>query len=452
MSHRFSYYRSLITFALFSGLASVCTTLTNTSMMPWHIDDPAHLSPDIQSLDNSANQQGRAGNQPASDHSAAATVPDAIPQIDRETNETGGKTGPELDPRQSVRAEIDLQIEVADRTQVGSRATFNITVRNLTDQSVENVIVEADLDRPLVFPGHREKRIRRTLGTIAPRASREFKVMLTSEQQGTHCARFTVTVAGEEAAWKEVCVKYVVRELEVSIVSPQERTVGSRAEFTVKLLNRAARKLTDVRVVVTYDDALEPRESSTGAVFEKRSLLWNLGDVKPGEGVQLQIEFECLAAAERACVSVDVSGEYLADERVSKCLRVVRQSGLLHMELRDTRDPITVGEQTEHVITVRNRAPQTLHEIRLTAVIPDSLRVLSTTVMQGQRQLRVETTADGGQIVFAPIANLPAGATLTFRIETKALRAGDLTFTVRASHALSREPVSVSEPLSVNAD
>jgi hypothetical protein len=422
-------------------------------MMPWHIDDPAHLSPSLQSLDNPANLPGRAGNKPASDNSAAAAVPEAIPRIERETNETGGKTGPSLDPRrESVRAEIDLQIDVADRTQVGSAATFNITVRNLTDQPVENVIIEADLDRPLVFPGHREKRIRRTLGTIAPTASREIKVILTSDKQGTHCARFTVTVAGEEAAWKEVCVKYVVRDSDVSIVSPQERTVGSRAEFTVKILNRAPHKLTDVRVVVTYDDALEPRESSTGAVFEKRSLLWNLGDVKSGEGVQLQIEFECLAAAERACVAINVSGEHLADERVSKCLRVVRQAGLLHVELRDTRDPITTGEKTEHVITLRNRAPQSLYQIRLTAIVPDNLRVLSTAVMRGEQQLRVDTTAGGDQIVFAPIAELPAGATLTFRIESKALRAGDSTFTVRAGHALSRVLVSVSEPLSVNAD
>lgn len=422
-------------------------------MMPWHIDDPAHLSPDLQSLDHPAALQGRTGNKPTSDNLAVETVPDAIPKIGRETNELGGKTGPSLDPRdQSVLPKIDLQIDVPNLIQVGSGVTFNITVRNPTNQPIKNVIIEADLDRPLVFPGHLEKRVRRSLGTIAPSASREIKVMLTSDKQGTHCARFTVTAGGEEVAWKEVCVKYVARDLAVSIVSPQERTVGSRAEFTIKLLNRAPRKLTDVHVIVTYDDDLEPRESSTGAVFEKRRLLWNLGDLKSGEGVQLQIEFECLAAEERACVTVDVSGINLPDERASKCLRVVPQAGLLYVEVRDTRDPITLGEKTEHVITVRNRSPQTLHQIRLTVVVPDSLRVLSTTVMQGSQKLKVDTNADGDQIAFAPIAALPAGATLTYRIESKSLRAGDSTFTVRAGHALSRELKSVSEPLSVNAE
>jgi uncharacterized repeat protein (TIGR01451 family) len=347
---------------------------------------------------------------------------------------------------------IVLTVTADNSAQVGNGVTFDITAHNPNDHAVTDVVIVADFDEALTFPGHPEKRVRRSLGTLAAGETRTFAVMLSSETTGRHCARFTVTADEIEVASKEVCVEYIANDLEISILGPAKRTVGSRAEFTIKLQNRATRELTKVQVAVTYGKALEPREGSTGAKFEKQSLRWDLQSLQPGEFVQLQIEFECVSAVKSTCVVVDATSQELPDERKAQCLQIDELSGPLHVELRDTSDPIAIGETTEHVVTVRNRSSKTVSGIRLTALVPQELDVVSTTVRYDGRAVDVSADIDDGRIVFGLIEKLSAGSTLTFHIESKAQQSGDATFTISVMSVGDDGSFVVNEPISVNAD
>jgi len=122
------------------------------------------------------------------------------------------------------------------------------------------------------------------------------------------------------------------------------------------------------------------------------------------------------------------------------------------VELRDTSDPIAIGETTEHVVTVLNRSKQTVSGIRLTALVPQELGVVSTTVRLDGNAVDVSADIDDDRIVFGLIKELPAGSTLTFHIKSKAQRDGDATFTVSVTYPRDDGALVVNEPISVNAD
>lgn len=131
-------------------------------------------------------------------------------------------------------------------------------MRNTGTETVTGVLVIVEFDEALVFPGREEKRLRKDLGQLLPGQSREMRLTLTCDQLGKHVCRFSMTAAGVAAIEREVSVEFINPKLQVELVGPARRTVGSRAEFTVKLANTTEQPIEDLRVTLQHDAALTP--------------------------------------------------------------------------------------------------------------------------------------------------------------------------------------------------
>ncbi|HCO27184.1 MAG TPA: hypothetical protein DIT97_30825, partial [Gimesia maris] len=125
------------------------------------------------------------------------------------------------------------------KRQLGSGATFYLIIKNASDRSVRNVLLECEFDAALMFPGRREKKIGQRLGTLQPGESKEISLTLFSDVLGSHCCRFRALADGDELVWKSVCVEYEKKQLDLSVVGPSSRSIGSRAEYNLKLSNVA---------------------------------------------------------------------------------------------------------------------------------------------------------------------------------------------------------------------
>jgi hypothetical protein len=130
-----------------------------------------------------------------------------------------------------------------------------------------DVVVECEFDSTLAFPGKDGTRVRRAVGTLAAGETKKVVLSLSSGMVGRHCCRFSVMSGGIEVVWKSVCVEFVERNFDVEILGPTARTVGSRAEFVVKIVNRSKQELKDVNLVLRHDPQLVPREATEGACF-----------------------------------------------------------------------------------------------------------------------------------------------------------------------------------------
>lgn len=180
---------------------------------PPEVVDPPWLAPRCQPLFTPL--PSPAGPGPRRQVPPPSTVPPAegtapVPG----TEETIPSEGPELIPQTGVSPEsrLELDVEAPERVGVGGRVTFSLELTNRGTQTARDVVVLAEFDEALIFPGRPEKRVRREVGHLAAEQSREFALTLTGKRTGRHCARLTVMAAGEEALWKSVCVRFVAEQ------------------------------------------------------------------------------------------------------------------------------------------------------------------------------------------------------------------------------------------------
>ena len=441
-----------------------CASLTQSPNGTFRMDDPPVLSPQNQTLRYPPAEQ----NVSPWDESSSPIAPYPGPSLGSpepgspeiveppsgpgfQPPQSHQQTGPSLwPPQQKKPAKLELQVKVPRQQQLGSETTFVLTVKNVGDEPAFDVIVECEFDEALTFPGRKESRVKRSLGQLPAHDSAEVRLTLVSQSVGTHASRFTVTTRGEEAVWKSVFVKYVERKLDVEILGPSNRSVGTRAEFTVKVVNNGTQLLENMQTVITYDTAMDPREATEGVARTPGRMHWELGRLAPGEGLQLQVEFECTAAAERACVVVRVSTNQIPEERVEACLKITPVREALDVQVRDDADLLRVGEETEYVIVVRNRGFRPARGIQVSALVPSNLQIISSTVPSRTRAARLYWEAQKHRVNFSPIDYLPRDGMLTYRIRARATRSGDGKLQARVTHSGRRKPLKFDEPTTVN--
>lgn len=369
------------------------------------------------------------------------------------TNPEGKPSGPSLG-FETIAAPNDggLSLDVRGQRQrpVGGSATFDVVVRNHGTETVTGVLVNVEFDEAFVFPGRVEKRLKKDLGQLLPGQSREMRLTLTSDRLGKHGCRFSMTAAGGAAIEREVSVEFINPKLQVELVGPARRTVGSRAEFTVKIANTSDKPIDDLRVTLQHDAALTPYTASGGFQREEHSLRWSLGRIEAGAGIQVQAEFDCRQLSEQACITVEARGAELSAESVESCVTVVAVPGLLDLRVSDRTDPVKVGEEAEFEITVQNLGLEAVSEIRLELQSSEHLRAGSHTAKVGDREIKLSATQRDGTLRLVLPDSLAADATLRITLRATALQPGDAELRVVATPGSDGTPAETSEFTSIN--
>lgn len=427
------------------GLSAGCAAFT-PAPGPWVVDRsgrgpaPATLGPPEGAPIIPEGEPAIVGRVPTAPENAEDPAPAVTEEL----------IGPQmLPPQDSLPSRLDVQVTVPARKQVGSEVTFEVRTTNLGGEPATDVVVECSFDDALVFPGHPEKTVQQHLNRIAPGETKEAALTLRSDRTGTHCCRFRITSGGREAAWKSVCLEFVPRQLELSVIGPVQRSVGSRAEYNVRLVNVSAQAIEGLHVRVQHDGALTPKEITEGADLTGEGIRWDLGRINPGEGLFLQVEFEAAIATEQACITFEVGGTTLPTEVEERCLQVRPLRGVLDLQVSDETDLLEVGDETVYVATVRNTGLQPVADVRLHATVPQNFRVESVEVRHGDEVLTVPFETRGREIVFSAVESLTREGVLEYRVRAKSLQAGDGEFRASLTDALSRDPAVVAEPTSV---
>jgi hypothetical protein len=133
-------------------------------MMPVQVDDPVQLSPYLQPLNDSAAARIRAsrgiavyGYRPRIGNEPMRVLPEGAYSVDR-ANGAERARGPLLAPGGTPAVQPIVLTVTADKSaQVGNGVTFEIVTRNPNAHAVTDVVVVADFDEALTFPGHPEK-------------------------------------------------------------------------------------------------------------------------------------------------------------------------------------------------------------------------------------------------------------------------------------------------------
>jgi uncharacterized repeat protein (TIGR01451 family) len=368
--------------------------------------------------------------------------------------------GPAIEPIPKVELEdvtavrpLEMTVVAPSRKSPGGTATYRVTLRNTGDRLLEGLVVHCHFDDALVFSGSDRREVVQRVDRLTVGESKELALSLTSDQIGAHCCRFVVwrrDGGGEvELAYKQVCVEFTTRHVEIEIVGPSQRTEGSRAEFNFAVSNTSYKKINDAQVIISYDKALVPREVSAEAERKSGALVWRLGALQPLEKVQLQVEFECRSQAHRACVSVDVTGTNGSAEHEEACLEVVPVSGTLDLRVSDRDDPLETGKSGAYEVTVQNIGLQPARRVVVEAALPENVQLQSVRVQSGDAALNLKYSVEGRRVVFDPVEQLEPNVRLVYTFEVEALRAGLAEFRASLTSSLGNTVVTASEPTSI---
>ena len=389
------------------------------------------------------------------------TAPDVIvspPKAVVPKSDANRSNGPSLGfealppPNNSASNDSPLNLEIKGQRQrpVGGTVTFDVAVRNDGTETMANVLVNVEFEDALVFPGSEEKRLKKNLGQLLPGQSREMRLTLTSSRLGQHECKFSVTADSIDSIEQTAKVDFIDAKLLVRLIGPARRTVGSRAEFTVKVANTSDQPIDDLQVTLHHDFALTPHVATGGFKKEEHSLRWSLGRLEAGAGVQVQAEFDCRQLSEQACITVEARSEQLSTLAVEDCVTVVAVPGLLDLRVSDLNDPVQVGDEAEFEITVQNLGLQSVSEVQLDVQSSEHLQIGRHTAKLDDREVILTQTDSDGTLRIALPNSLPPDATLKITLLAKVLRPGDAELRVVATVGPDGLPVESIEFTSIN--
>lgn len=412
---------------------------------PPHLHDPPWLSPQNQPLHQPVIP---GGTQVAPPRTLPPTsAPDSMDQP--QPLESDDEEGPVIVPPSADAPRIDLTVAAPQQLQLGSAAKFELTVRNAGNRPVEDVEVVATFDDGFVFPGTTEREARRPLGRLGPGEERSFTLMLVGEETGRLCSQFSVRAGGREALWKSVCVEFVPRSVQLELIGPPHRTVGGRAEFTIKVANVSSRPLERVDVTVTADRVLQPLDGTRGAVRRDDVVSWDVGRLDPGAGAQLQIEFVCRGASVQACVAAEVTAAGRPAVAVEKCLTITSPSGPVEMQIEDLQDPVAAGSNVVYRVVVHNRAASAAAGAEVLLKFPAGLWPTAAEVRRGDQTLPAKGAREEQAVRFPPV-DLPPSSRTEFYVRVHAERSGDHPVQALLTHRSLPAPLETVEPTTVN--
>jgi len=349
----------------------------------------------------------------------------------------------------TVPAVLKLEISAPVRKQVGSGVTYRLVLHNTGDEVASDVVVESEFDDALVFPGRAEKQARQKIGRILANSTRDLALTLISNKQGRQCCRFRILQGDEEIVWKEVCVDFLPQMLEVDLVGPATRTVKSNGEYTVSLRNTSSRELTDLIATLIHDRAMSFVAASGDNERKSSSVVWKIPKLAPGESIPLQAEFSYSITAEHACMQLDVIGADIPDYQKDLCLEVVPVRGVLDVQVSDTRDLLSMNQQSEFVVQIHNEGLQPIRKIKLDGTIPENCRVIAAYAKVDGKPIDIAYSEQKSAIIFDAIDALNTDESLTFHIQVSAAKSGNGWFQAKVTHSDAQSPVSARELLTV---
>lgn len=320
---------------------------------------------------------------------------------------------------------LNLEIKSQRQRPVGGTVTFDVVARNDGSEALDDVTIHVEFEDALVFPGSEERRLKKNLGQLLPGQSREMRLTLMSNRLGQHQCKFSATADNIDSQEQTAKVEFIDPKLLVRLIGPARRTVGSRAEFTVKVANTSDQPIDDLQVTLRHDAALIPHIATGGFQKEEHSLCWSLGRLEAGAGVQVQAEFDCKQLSEQACITAEARSEKLSAVAVEDCVTVVAVPGLLDLRVSDRTDPVRVGDEAEFEITVQNLGLQAVSEVQLEVTTSEHLATGTHSAKVGDRDLTLTHTDQEGVLRLVLPEPLPPDAQLTVTLRTKILRPGD---------------------------
>jgi uncharacterized repeat protein (TIGR01451 family) len=342
-----------------------------------------------------------------------------------------------------TKPQLQLELSVSESVLIGGSATLDIAVTNSGTGAATNVVLEEDV--PEGFAHAAGRQLEHEIGTLRPQESRRLSLALEAVKPGVYENRLTVRADANLRAEDLRQIQVVAPELKVKIQGPSLRYLDRQAVYTISIVNPGTAAARNVELATYLPKGVKFVSADNQGQYDTQThaVYWSLDELPANRQGDVQITVLPLEpgalklkAAARAELGLTAAEEYEV---------TVESLPELVFTLADLADPIEVGSNTTYEVIVQNRGSQADTNVQLITELPPGLTPLGGS---GPTQ----GTAQGQQVVFAPLARLAPGEEAVFKINATGQAVGDHVIRAQLRSEGLRVPVTKEESTRVYTD
>ncbi|HBE67419.1 MAG TPA: hypothetical protein DDW52_04645, partial [Planctomycetaceae bacterium] len=357
-------------------------------------------------------------------------------------------------PIEVERAVVDLSFTPSgNRTEaeIGDFVKCDIVLKNLGNSSINNAVLLIEAAEGLVEPNYQTNRLENPIQALRPQETRRLQQLNLQVQRlgelpvtaklisgGMVLASQQLTFRGLEPQPKQP-------DMELSLNFAESFAVGASPLATIDLSNTGQTTLSDIQVEIQFPAALEAR--SVNKVNERRVAptagnrnvyLWTPPPILPRSSEsaapqfqQLRIQFACLSPIEagqivvrafagglerRAQANFRATGAASTPASPGAPNPATPREGTLQISLRESGDPVQLGEKMSYFLSVTNNQNRPDTNITIRIARPQGVE-LEGVYERGVRR-RTQLSPTNSRIIELPVVQfLRSGETLDYTIE-----------------------------------
>lgn len=308
-------------------------------------------------------------------------------------------------------------------------------VTNSGSGAAKNVKIEDTLPAGLRTT-EGQSRLMFNVGTLATGQSRQFSTTLKANKTGKYVNKAVASSAGGLKAESETTT--VVRQpvLAISKTGPEKLYLGRSVTYEITVNNKGDAPANNLVV----EDQLPPgvkfvSASNRGKVVAGK-VQWNLGSLAAKKSRKLSVT---VMPNQAGTITNSVTAEAICAEGVRASAKTsVAGIPALLLEVIDVEDPIEIGSNETYVITATNQGSSPDTNIKIVCTLEDNMQYVSSSGA-------TRGSSVGDTVTFSPLRSLAPKAKATWRVVVKAVKAGDVRFTVVMNTDQLTRPVQETE-------
>ncbi len=273
-------------------------------------------------------------------------------------------------------------------------------------------------------------------GTLAAGQSKEFATTLNASKTGKYenkaIASSSTGLKAEASTTTEVRQPVLV----ISKDGPGQMYLSRPVSYEIKVTNKGDADATNTVLADTIPAGVTGVKASNGGTASGSSVIWNIGTLAAGATKTVSISYTPTSAG---TVSNTVKATAVCAEGVSASAKTtISGIAAVLLEVIDTEDPVEIGGTTTYVITATNQGSAPDTNIKITCTLEDNEQYVSSAGA-------TKGTIAGNTVTFEPLPTLAPKAQATWRVTVKAVKAGDVRFTVIMNTEQLTRPVQETE-------
>jgi len=310
-----------------------------------------------------------------------------------------------------------------------------IVVTNTGTGAAKNVVVTDVLPGGLKTTDGKSQ-VKVDVGTLAAGQSREVTLNLKAAKAGNYTNTASATGSGNLSAKASSATKVVEPKLAITKTAPKLVYLGRNVNYKITVSNTGSGDARNTVVEDTLPANAKLVSASDGGQASGGKVVWNLGTLKPNDTRTLSVSVK--GDTKGTLLNKAVASATCAGSVADSAQTDVKGIPAILLEVIDVNDPVEVGSEETYIITATNQGSKVGTNVQITCTLEAAQQYVSSGGA-------TNATVKGQVVTFAPLPELAPGAKASWKVVVKAVKAGDIRFSVQMTEDQLTRPVNETE-------